>query len=460
MFKKVKRIHFVGIGGIGMSGIAEVLLNLGYNVSGSDIQKSAVTKRLENLGAQLFYGHHAQNVAGADVLVISSAIGPHNEEVLAGKDSFIPVIRRAEMLAELMRMKYGVVVAGSHGKTTTTSMVASVLAEAGLDPTIIIGGKVKSFGSNARLGKGDFLVAEADESDGTFLKLSPTIAVVTNVDREHLDFYASIDEIKDSFLCFANSVPFYGASILCLDDENIQNIIPKVEKRYVSYGIENTADVMAKELVFDGTQMSFQLFFEGKGLGQVSMSFPGLHNVYNALAACAVGLELGLSINSIKQALSAHKGVERRFQIKSYPGGILIVDDYGHHPTEIRATLLAAKEHWGRRTITVFQPHRYTRTKYLFSEFCSAFYNTDVLIVMDIYPAGETSIEGVSGEALVTGIKQHGKKNVYFAKDMSSVLKLLLDLVGSEDMVITLGAGDVWKVGEELGRCIKSRLEV
>ncbi len=450
MFKKIKHIHFVGIGGIGMSGIAEVLLNLGYKVSGSDMNLSDTTKHLNDIGSVIFKGHAASNIAGADVVVISSAVSQENEEVKAAKKLLIPVIPRAEMLAELMRLKYGVAVAGAHGKTTTTSIIATVLAHGNIDPTVVIGGKLNSFGTNAKLGQGDFLLAEADESDGSFLKLSPTIAVVTTIDEEHLDYYKNLDAIKKAFLSFVNKVPFYGLAVLCLDDKNIQDIIPSVEKRYVTYGFSAQADFAAKDIELKGFESSFKVINRGKELGRFILKMPGLHNVYNALAAVAVGLELEIDIDAIKKAFAEFSGVQRRFQVKGEINGVMVVDDYGHHPAEIKATLAAAKSGWDKRTIVIFQPHRYTRTKDLMKDFATAFYQADVLILTDIYAAGETPIEGVTGERLYETIKGHGHKEVMFIKNKNEIPDYVLKMLKKDDIVITLGAGDVWKIGGEI----------
>jgi UDP-N-acetylmuramate--alanine ligase len=450
MFKKIKHIHFVGIGGIGMSGIAEVLLNLGYKVSGSDMNLSDTTKHLQDSGAVIYKGHAASNIEGADVVVISSAVSQENEEVKAAKKMLIPVIPRAEMLAELMRLKYGIAVAGAHGKTTTTSIIATVLARGNIDPTVVIGGKLNSFGTNAKLGQGDFLVAEADESDGSFLKLSPTIAVVTTIDEEHLDYYKNLDAIKKAFLSFVNKVPFYGLAVLCLDDKNIQDIIPLVEKRYVTYGFSAQADFAAKDIELKGFESSFKVINRGKELGRFKLNMPGLHNVYNALSAVAVGLELEIDIDAIKKAFAEFSGVQRRFQVKGEINGVMVVDDYGHHPTEIKATLAAAKSGWDKRTIVIFQPHRYTRTKDLMKDFATAFYQADVLILTDIYAAGETPIEGVTGERLYETIKGHGHKEVMFIKNKNEIPDYVFKMLKKDDIVITLGAGDVYKIGGEI----------
>ena len=450
MFKKIRRIHFVGIGGIGMSGIAEVLHNLGYLVSGSDSRESETTRRLASLGVRVVIGHQAENLGEADVVVRSSAVGQENAEVLAARQRLVPVIQRAEMLAELMRMKYGVAVAGTHGKTTTTSMVATVLARGGLDPTMVIGGRLNALGSNAKLGRGDFLVAEADESDGSFLKLSPTIAVVTTVDAEHLDYYRDLAHIQDTFVEFINKVPFYGMAVLCLDQENIQALLPRVEKRYVTYGLRSQADFLARDVSFAGMTSECRVFWKGQPLGRLALKVPGLHNVYNALAAVAVGMDLDLSFEVIRDALADFTGVDRRFQVRGEAGGITVVDDYAHHPVEIKATLNAAKDGFGRRVIAVFQPHRYSRTQALLGEFSTAFYQADRLFVTEIYPAGEAPIPGVSGRQIADGVAGHGHRHVTYVADKSELAKAVLDQVAPGDMVLTLGAGDVWRVGEEI----------
>lgn len=456
MYKKIQHIHFVGIGGIGMSGIAEVLLNLGYEVTGSDIKESDITRRLKALGAKVNYEHLPTNVNGANVVVVSSAITHDNPEIASAREKMIPIIPRAEMLAELMRLKYGIAVSGAHGKTTTTSMVATVLAHGGLDPTVVIGGKVNSIGSSAKWGQGEFMVAEADESDGTFLKLSPTIAVVTNIDLEHLDYYHDISEIKETFLEFMNKVPFYGVVVLCADDPNIQPLIPRIKKRYMSYGFTSNMDVQARNIVHTGLTSRYTLVYQGKDLGDVELNLPGLHNVYNSLAAAAVGLELGLDMKSIRNGLSEFDGVERRLQIKAELDGITIIDDYGHHPTEIRAALDTLKTVWpDRRVIVVFQPHRYTRTKALFEHFTTAFYQADVLIISDIYPASEKPIEGVHAQYLLEGIKNCGHRDVHYIGNRADIAKYLRqNVLKPGDLVITLGAGNIWQVAEDLIRDI------
>lgn len=449
MYFKKYHIHFVGIGGIGMSGIAELLLNLGYYVSGSDVKSSDITERLQRLGGVIYKGHVAQQIQGADVVVTSSAVRSDNPEVTAAHEASIPVIPRAEMLAELMRLKYSVAVAGAHGKTSTTSLVAAVLANGGLDPTVVIGGKLKSIDSNALLGQGDFIVAEADESDGSFLKMSPTIAVVTNIDREHLDFYPDLDAIKDGFLQFIDSVPFYGLAVLCLDNEAIQDLIPKIKKRFTTYGMTTQADFQARNISVDGLSSTFDLYHHGKEKGKIRLNLAGIHNVYNAMASVAVGIELNIPFSVIQSALETVAGVQRRMEVKGTVRDAVIVDDYGHHPTEIKTTLQAVKESWpDRRIVVVFQPHRYTRTQALFDEFTRAFYQSDLLMVLPIYSAGEAVIQGVDSRDLCEGIKEHGHKDVMFADSIASAVSLLKQVLKPNDLLLTLGAGDVWKLGE------------
>ena len=434
-----------------MSGIAEVLLNQGYEVSGSDLRESEVTRRLASLGCEITYGHRKENVKDADVVVVSSAIRKGNPEVEAAEERLIPVIPRAEMLAELMRMKRGIAIAGTHGKTTTTSLIATVLGAAGLDPTVVIGGKLNSLGSNAKLGQGEFLVAEADESDGSFLKLMPTIAVVTNIDPEHLDYYRKgIEEIKEAFLGFINRIPFYGLAVLCLDHPNVQSLIPRLKKRFTTYGLTTQADFRAKEVSFDGLLTRFRVIQGQEEVGELQLRMPGLHNVYNALATVATAFELDIPFRVVQDALRHFAGIQRRFQIKGEKRGILIVDDYGHHPMEIQATLKAARTGWPRRIVAVFQPHRFTRTQALFQDFLTAFYDADILILTEIYPAGEDRIEGVEAKALFEGIREYGHKDVTFVADKREIVSHLLKVIEPGDLVITMGAGDIWQVADEL----------
>jgi len=449
MFGKINKIHFVGIGGIGMSGIAEVLLNLGYQVSGSDLKASEVTDHLKELGAKVVEGHRAENVGQVEVVVTSSAVHDDNPEVRAAKDRKIPVIRRAEMLAELMRMKYGIGVAGTHGKTTTTSLIGQVLTKGGFDPTLVIGGKVKTFGSNAKLGAGQYLVAEADEFDRSFLRLSPTIAVITTIEAEHLDCYKDLDEIKNAFVEFANKVPFYGAIVACLDEKGVQAILPRLEKRCITYGFSPQAELKARDVKFNGMETSFTVF-NGRGVyGTIRLRIPGMHNVKNALAAVAVGLDLEIPFSQIAEALYEFNGVYRRFEIKGEKDGVLVIDDYGHHPTEIEATLKAAKDAFGRRVIAVFQPHLYSRTRDFYREFGSGFHQADVLVVTDVYPAREQPIEGVSGRLVAAAARELGHRQVHYIADKKKIAGELKEISKSGDIIITLGAGDIYKIGEE-----------
>ncbi|HEY0547898.1 MAG TPA: UDP-N-acetylmuramate--L-alanine ligase [Pyrinomonadaceae bacterium] len=453
MFRSIQHIHFVGIGGIGMSGIAEVLCNLGFRVSGSDLKKSSVTERLEKLGVEVDEGHRAENVGDAHVVVRSTAVRDDNPEIIEARQRSIPVIPRAEMLAELMRLKpHTVAVAGSHGKTTTTSMVATILGHAKLDPTVVVGGVVGAFGSNARLGKSDLMVAEADESDRSFLMLTPTIAVVTNIDREHMDYYRDMDDVRECFTSFVNKVPFYGAAILCLDDPQVQAVIPHVKRRRVSYGLSAQADISAHGIRFDqGFGSSFTVWQGTESLGEVTLHVPGLHNIYNALAAIAVGFELDVSFEQIAEALKLFTNADRRFQFKGEERGVLVVDDYGHHPTEIKATLAAAKiGSAGRRIVVLFQPHRFTRTQDQMEGFAQSFNNADALFVADIYAASEDPIEGVTSEALTEAIKRYGHKNARYIGALDGAAEVLREHVREGDLVITLGAGTVYRAGEQL----------
>ncbi len=451
-FGKATHIHFVGIGGIGMSGIAELLINLEYDVSGSDMKDTAVTRRLTSLGGNISIGHRGEHVGEADVVVYSSAVGQDNPEILEARDRNIPVIPRAEMLAELMRLKYGIAIAGAHGKTTTTSMVASILMCGHLDPTVVIGGRLDIWGgSNAKLGQGDILLAEADESDGSFLALSPTIAVVTNMDHEHVDHYGSMEALRQTFVNFINKIPFYGMAIVCLDNEEIQGIIPELRKRCLTYGMTSQADLRARGVEQEGLGVSFEVNYKDRSLGRMVVGMPGEHNVLNALAATAVGLELDLDTGVIREGLRSLGGLERRFHVKGQKGDILVLDDYGHHPTEIVATLKTAKECWPeRRLVVAFQPHRYTRTKAVFDRFVISFNEADVLVVTSIYSAGEDPIDGVTGEGLAQGIKEHGHKEVIFCPQEEEVLSTLLSVIRPGDLVITLGAGNIYGVGDRL----------
>ena len=447
---KTKRIHFIGIGGSGMSGIAEVLINQGYEVSGSDQTKTPVTEHLEKLYAKIFIGHASKNIGESQVVVVSSAIGLDNPEVAKAKELMIPVIPRAEMLAELMRMKYGIAVAGTHGKTTTTSLVSSVLAGGNLDPTVIIGGRLKNTGSHAKLGQSKFLVAEADESDGSFMRLSPSIVVVTTLDEEHMDFYKTLENMKNTFLKFINKIPFYGSAILCLDDVNIQSLIPKVEKRYITYGLSSQADYTAGNISIEGLSTYFNVHHCGKILGRIRSGSLGQHNILNTLAAVAVGMELDLDFKTVVSSLAQFEGVQRRFEIVEQSSELIMIDDYGHHPVEIKATLKTAKDSWPtKKLIVLFQPHRYSRTKSLMKDFWSAFNDADTLLVIDIFPAGESPIENVHANDIVNGVRDYGHKNTTYIKSQNDLNKCLDQLIKPGDIFMTLGAGDVWKLGKE-----------
>ena len=447
---KIKRIHFIGIGGSGMSGIAEVLINQGYEVSGSDMTTTSVTNHLEQLGAKIFFNHASENIEGSQVVVVSNAIDPSNPEVTTAKESMIPVIPRAEMLAELMRMKYGIAIAGTHGKTTTTSLVSTVLAGGKLDPTVIIGGRLKNTGSHAKLGQSKFLVAEADESDGSFMQLSPSIAVVTTLDEEHMDFYQTLENMKETFLKFINKIPFYGSAILCLDDPNIQSLIPRVEKRYITYGLSSQADYTARNISIEGLKTYFNVFHHGKDLGRIRSGALGQHNVLNTLAAVAVGMELDLDFEIIANSLLQFEGVQRRFEIVKQSDELTLIDDYGHHPVEIKASLKTVKEIWpARRLIVIFQPHRYSRTKSLMKDFWSAFNDADHLFVMDIFSAGESPLDKVHASTIVEGARECGHKNAKYFKSQNDLNKELHSLVKHGDVLMTLGAGDVWRLGRD-----------
>ena len=455
MFFTARRVHFIGIGGIGMSGIAEVLLNLQYEVSGCDARLSPVTERLKRLGARIYQGHDPRHVEGAEAVVTSSAVRSDNPEVLEAHRHQIPVIPRGEMLAELMRLKYGIAVAGSHGKTTTTSMVAAVLAAAGLDPTLVVGGRLNSMGSNAWLGKGDFIVVESDESDGSFLHLAPIIAVITNIDREHLDHYGSFEELRRAYAEFSNKVPFYGASILCLEDENVRAILPFTRRRVLTYGFSGGTDLGAPDLIAEDVfcghfQSRFRVRFRGADLGAFSLQMSGRHNVLNALAAAGVGLELKIEPEKIRQGLAGFGGVERRFQVRGMVDGVTVVDDYGHHPTEITATLDTLKHCGFRRSIVVFQPHRYSRTKFLFDDFLHAFDLADEVVLTEIYPASESPLEGISGRSLAERMRQESRASVHYVSRVEEIAAYLLPRLRAGDVVLTLGAGNIGTAGAEL----------
>lgn len=445
------RLHLVGIGGIGMSGIAEVLLTLGYAVSGSDLSRSEITDRLAENGATIWLGHDAERVTpDIDAVVISSAVKFSNPEVARARDLRIPVIPRAEMLAELMRMKQGIAVAGTHGKTTTTSLLAAVLSEAGLDPTVIIGGKVHSLASNARLGQGELMVAEADESDGTFLLLSPTIAIVTNIDPEHLDHYGSVEKAADAFCEFINRVPFYGRSILCVDSPRVRALLPRVKKRFLTYGLSPEAEVTARDLRIEGFDTKFVAVRGGVELGEIRVGMPGRHVAQNALATIAAALELEVPFASCARSLAAFRGIHRRFEVRGQVGEITVIDDYGHHPEEIRTTLRAAREGLGRRLVVAFQPHRYSRTRDLHDDFLAAFDDADVLFLTDVYAAGEDPIEGVSGEHLVAALKRRGHADVSFVGPRAALPERIASVAKKDDVVLLLGAGDIIRSGDEV----------
>jgi len=472
MFAKIQRIHFVGIGGIGMSGIAEVLLNLGYRISGSDLKDSAITRRLAALGTSIFEGHAAANIAGAEVVVTSSAIPVDNPEVAEARRLHVPVIQRAEMLAELMRLKYGIAIAGMHGKTTTTSMVAAVLAAGGLDPTVVVGGRVDAMGSNARLGKSHYLVAEADESDRSFLKLSPILSVVTNIDREHMDCYRDMRDVRRTFLEFMERVPFYGMVVGCNDDAALRRLLPRVHRRVTTYGTSPGSDFLirlgappagspmgsALPAAGPGPRIRFQVTYKEKDLGEFTLHVPGVHNVLNATAAIAVGTALDVPAEQIRTALDSFRGVDRRFQLKGKAGGVSVIDDYGHHPTEIRATLAAARQCGFRRVHAIFQPHRFTRTRDLMDEFTTAFADADTLCLLDIYPASEKPIAGITAEALASRLVGAGKRGVAYASSFSDAVATVAALAQPGDMVLTLGAGSVSQLGamilEKLGSLV------
>jgi len=463
MFAKIQRVHFVGIGGIGMSGIAEVLLNLGYRISGSDLKPTLVTDRLGTIGATIFEGHRAENVAGAEVVVTSSAVTRENAEVVEARRRHIPVIQRAEMLAELMRLKYGIAVAGMHGKTTTTSMIAAVLAAGGLDPTVVVGGRVDAMGSNARLGKSHYLVAEADESDRTFLKLSPILAVVTNIDREHMDCYADMADVERAFVEFMDRVPFYGMTVACNDDHRLRALLPQLRRRVVTYGARPDSDFWLSESEIPATDgrerpvSRFRVEYRGASLGEFNLHVPGRHNILNATAAIAVGVGLDIAPDAIRHALGEFRGVDRRFQLRGRAAEISVIDDYGHHPTEIRATLAAARQCGYKRVHVVFQPHRYTRTQDLADEFATAFGDADSLFVLDIYAASEPPIEGVTGESLAQHIASLGKRQATYVLSFADAIEKVTTVAQTGDMILTLGAGNVSQLGPQILERLEAR---
>jgi len=457
MMRTIKKVHFVGIGGIGMSGIAEILLNQGFKVSGSDLAKTEITERLESLGIKIYEGHSPENLKDADVVVYSSAVVLDNPEVQEAIARKIPVIKRSEMLAECMRMKYGIGIAGTHGKTTTTSMVGLVLTEAGIDPTIIVGGKLSGLGgTNARLGQGDYIVVEADEFDRTFLKLTPTIAAITTLEREHLDTYKDLEDIKSAFVEFANKVPFFGFVVLCLDEPALQDVIPQINKKIFTYGITPQADIRAANITHSENHSEYTVVYLGKELGRIRINIPGLHNVKNSLVAIAIATEMGVEFSVIKKALQSFNGVYRRFETK-YNQEVMVIDDYGHHPTEINVTLDGIRRGWNRRLVAVFQPHLYSRTKDFFAEFGRSFLNSDVFICTDVYPAREKPIEGITGEMIANAAKSFGHKNVYYEPDKTKLPDLLQKIYEKGDIIITMGAGDIWKYGEKFVRLLEEK---
>jgi UDP-N-acetylmuramate--alanine ligase len=458
MFRgRVRHVHFIGVGGIGMSGLAEILRTLEFDVSGSDLREGENTRALARLGVRVDVGHRADNVKGADVVVYSSAIHPQNPEMEMARNLGIPAISRAEMLAELMRVKYGIAIAGSHGKTTTTSLVATVLRAAGFDPTVVVGGRMAALGSNARLGAGDLLVAEADESDGSFLRLTPTIAVITNIDPEHLDFYGTHEKLKDAFVEFVEKVPFYGLAVLCLDHPHVQELLPRVHRRHVTYGLSPQADYSARNIVANGLRSTFRVYHRDQALGEFELKMPGRHNVLNTLAAIAVADELEVPLDVLRQAFSTFNGVARRFTITEEVGGVPLVDDYGHHPAEVEATLAAARSAYPGRVIVAFQPHRFSRTELLFEDFTRAFNDADILFVCDIYPAGEKPIPGISAERLAKGISDHGHHAATYVADRPALADQIARIARPGDVVIALGAGDINKILPNVANEMRAR---
>ena len=455
MFKNIKKVHFVGIGGIGMSGIAEILLSRGFEISGSDRSSSDITKRLSEIGIKVYEGHSADNLKDVDVLVYSSAVNTDNPEVVAAIERKIPIIKRSEMLAECMRMQYGIGIAGTHGKTTTTSMVGLTLTEGGIDPTIIVGGKLSGLGgTNARLGQGEFIVVEADEFDRTFLKLTPTIAAITTLEKEHLDTYKDLDDIKTAFIEFANKVPFYGFVLLCLDEPALQDIIPFINKKIITYGLTPQADIRAVDLVHNAFSSSYTVKYRDEELGRINLKIPGVHYVKNSLVAVSIAKELGINFDIIKKALESFAGVYRRFEVK-YNQDILVIDDYAHHPTETSATLAGIRAGWNRRLVAVFQPHLYSRTRDFYQEFGRSFLNSDVFICTDVYPAREEPITGVSGKLIADIAKKFGHKNVIYIEDKNEIPSFLMSIKEENDIIITMGAGDIWKYGERFVEMLK-----
>ncbi len=460
MFSSIKKIHFIGIGGIGMSGIAEIILDQGFKVSGSDRALSEVTQRLESLGAKIFESHEAKNIYDdVDTVVYSSAVSPDNPEIQEAKKRKLPIVRRAEMLAEVMRLKYGIGVAGTHGKTTTTSMISLVLMEGNLDPTVIVGGKLSGLGgTNARLGKGDYIVVEADEFDRSFLSLTPTIAIMTTLETDHLDTYRDLEDIKSAFVQFANKVPFYGFVVLCLDETALQDIIPQISKKKIyTYGFSPQADLQAVDIVHKEQETKFTVLKNGEECGKITLQIPGKHNVQNSLAAILIGLQLGIPFEKVKSGIEKFTGVYRRWEKKGEVNGITLYDDYAHHPTECRATLSGAKDGWKKRVVCVFQPHLFSRTRDFYEEFGKAFLLADVLVVTDVYPARESPIQGVTGELIIMAAKKFGHKNTHYVSDKNNIPVFLKSITKKDDIVITMGAGDIWKYGESFLSEIKSK---
>ncbi len=450
MLGKRKHVHFIGIGGIGMSGIAEVLINLGFEITGSDLKSTAVTRHLESLGAKICKGHRKENVSESDVVVVSSAVSPSNPEVVEAGRRDIPIIPRSDMLGELMTIREGIAIAGAHGKTTTTSIAAEVVSRAGMDPTVVVGGKVKSLKANARLGKGKFIIAEVDESDGYFVRLSPVIALITNIDREHIDCYGSIENIYDAFITFAGRVPFHGAVLCCIDNSHVRTIIPKIDRRVVTFGLSEDADVrgVIKEYFEEGT--SFTLYIDGERRGDLFINLPGRYNVLNALGVCALSEEIGINFEALKKGLGKFQGVGRRFEFKGKTGGILFIDDYAHHPTEIQSVIDTARENFSRRIVVVFQPHRYTRTRDLYSEFNTCFSKADQVFITDVYAAGEKALSGVSGELIYRVVMKNSTGAVDYLPDRGDLKSSVSNFIKEGDLVLTLGAGDIWRLGEEI----------
>jgi UDP-N-acetylmuramate--alanine ligase len=458
MLRNFKKVHMIGIGGIGMSGIAEVLLAMNFKVSGSDRSLSEITDRLVSLGAEIYEGHRAENLKDADVVVYSSAVTMDNVEIQEALKRKIPVIKRSEMLAELMRLKYGIGIAGTHGKTTTTSMVGLVMLEAGFDPTVIVGGKLSGLGgTNARLGKGEFIVVEADEFDRSFLQLTPVIAAITTLEKEHLDIYKDLDDIKSAFIEFANKVPFYGFVVLCLDEEGLREILPQINRKVITYGLSAQADVRAYDISFYESSSKFKVRYNGEFLGEIELNVPGMHNVKNSLVAVTIARELGVDFETIKSALKKFTGVYRRFEIKANVNDILVIDDYAHHPTEVSATLSAIRTGWDRRVVAVFQPHLYTRTRDFYQDFAKSFLDSDVFICTDVYPAREIPIQGISGKLITDAAEKFGHKNVIYVPDKKEIPDRLMEIVKPGDIVVTMGAGDIWKYGEEFIKKLKSK---